>query len=110
MDYIIIEVPDMNDSMSRLMLDDEYLQIRFTYNDTKDYWTFGIYDDQDEPIAIGIKIVPNMVLNLFFGANELPAGAFGVITNLDRIGHDDFLNGNAQFIFAPLESEDEDLE
>lgn len=106
MDYIIIEIPEMNDSVSRVMLGDTYCQIRFTYNDTKDYWYFGVYNDQDDPIAIGIKIVPNMVLNLFFGVNELPKGVFGVITNLERIGHDDFFNGNAKFVFAPLEDEE----
>ena len=104
MDYIIIEVPDMNDSMSRVALGDVYCQIRFTYNDTKDYWYFGIYDDKGEPVAIGIKIVPQAVLNQFFGADELPYGAFGVLTSLDRIGRDDFKNGNAKFIYTPIET------
>lgn len=103
MEYTIIEVPDMNDSLSRVTLGEVYCQIRFTYNDTKDYWTFGIYTDKGEPVAIGIKIVPKMVLNLFFGANELPYGVFGVLTSLDRIGRDDFKTGNAKFIFCPAD-------
>lgn len=105
MEIITIEVPDLNDSVSRLMLGDVYCQIRFTYNDTKDYWYFGIYNEKEEPVAIGIKIVPNMVLNMFFGVNELPKGAFGVITELDRIGRNDFVNGKAKFVFAPLPGE-----
>ena len=109
MDYIEIEVPDMNDSSSRVLLGDLYCRIRFTYIDSGDYWTFGVYDDMDEPIAIGIKIVPQMVLNMFFGANELPYGLFGVYTNLDRVGRDDFKNGNARFVFFPLDP-DEDYE
>lgn len=106
MDYTIIEVPDMNDSLSRVLLGDVYCQIRFTYNDTMDYWTFGIYDDQGKPVAIGIKIVPQMVLNLFFGVNELPYGVFGVQSTLDRIGRDDFKNGNAKFIFCPVDDDE----
>ncbi|MCD8397529.1 MAG: hypothetical protein LUD12_10200 [Lachnospiraceae bacterium] len=110
MDYIIIEVPDMNDSISRITLDDVDYQIRFTYNDTQDYWSFGLYDDQGDPIAIGIKIVPRAPLNLFFGVNELPDGVFGVLSNLDRIGHDDFKDGNAKFIYAPVDMGDEESE
>lgn len=105
MDYTIIEVPDMNDSLSRVVIGKVYCQIRFTYNDTKDYWSFGIYTDKGEPVAIGIKIVPKMVLNLFFGVNELPYGVFGVLTSLDRIGRDDFKNGNAKFIFCPVDED-----
>ena len=105
MEYTIIEVPDMNDSISRVTLSGEDYQIRFTYNDTMDYWSFGLYDDQGEPIAIGIKIVPQMPLNLFFGVYQLPSGIFGVLSNLERIGHDDFKDGNAKFIFAAVETD-----
>lgn len=107
MEYTIIEVPDMNDSLSRLVLNGTFYQIRFTYNDTNDYWTFGLYDDQDSPVALGIKIVPGMVLNMFLGRIELPKGVFGVLTELDRIGRYDFVNGKAQFVFVPAETEDE---
>ena len=37
MKYTIIEVPDMNDSVSRIVLDGTVYLIRFTYNDTKDF-------------------------------------------------------------------------
>lgn len=107
MTYTVIEVPDMNDSMVDIVLDDVFYVLRFTYNDTKDYWTFGVYDDASNPIAIGMKIVPGMVLNQFFAANILP-GAFGVISNLDRIGRDDFKNGKAEFVFiSETEAEEE---
>ena len=110
MDYMIIEVPDQNDSISRVVLSDEYYQIRFTYNDTYDYWSFGIYDDMGEPMAIGIKIVPQAPLNLFFGVNVLPDGIFGVFSNLDRIGRNDFKDGKATFIYAPVEISGDDDE
>ena len=105
MDYTIIEVPEMNDSLSRVVLSDVYYQIRFTYNDTSDYWTFGLYDDQGEPIAVGIKIVPKIPLNLFFGVNVMPSGFFAVMTNLDRIGYEDFWNDNAKFIYVPVDTD-----
>jgi hypothetical protein len=71
-----------------------------------DYWSFGLYDSSGSPIAIGIKIVPGTVLNQFFGRMELPQGAFGVITNLEHIGRDDFSEGRAKFIFVPADNGD----
>lgn len=103
MDYIIIEVPDMNDSVSRVILNGAAYYIRFTYNDTLDYWKFGMYDSQNKPIVVGIKIVPNFPLNLFCGINELPDGVFVAKTKKERIGRQDFLEGNAEFIFCPLQ-------
>ena len=105
MDFIKIEVPDMNDSVSRIVLSGKAYLIRFTYNDTCDYWKFSLYDTQNEPIALGIKIVPRFPLNVFYGVTKLPDGVFGVMTKLDRIGRNDFLNGNAQFIFCQVEIE-----
>ena len=105
MDFIKIEVPDMNDSVSRIVLSGKAYLIRFTYNDTCDYWKFSLDDTQNEPIALGIKIVPRFPLNVFYGVTKLPDGVFGVMTKLDRIGRNDFLNGNAQFIFCPVEIE-----
>lgn len=105
MEYIIIEVPDMNDSVSRVVLAGTAYLIRFTYNDTCDYWKFSLYNAQNEPIVLGIKIVPRFPLNVFYGVTKLPDGIFGVMTKLTRIGRNDFLNGNAQFVFCPVEIE-----
>lgn len=102
MDYIIIEVPDMNDSISRVVLAGVPYQIRFSYNATKDYWKFSLFDAQSVPIVQGVKIVPNFPLNVFLGVARLPFGVFGVMSKLDRIGRRDFADGNAQFIFAPV--------
>lgn len=106
MEYTIIEVPDMNDSVSRVVLSGVAYQIRFTYNDTCDYWKFSLYDAQDEPIVLGVKIVPQFPLNLFYGVTQLPNGIFGVMSRLDRIGRNDFVDGRAQFIFCPVEIEE----
>ena len=104
MEYTVIEVPDLNDSISRIVLSGTAYLIRFTYNDTGDYWKFSLYNSQSEPIILGIKIVPNFPLNLFFGVTRLPFGVFGVKTKLDRIGRAAFRNGEAKFIFCPLDN------
>lgn len=103
MNYTIIEVPDMNDSVSRIVLSKKAYLIRFTYNDTFDYWKFSLYDDQHKPIILGVKIVPNFPLNVFSGIAKLPDGVFGVFTKLTRIGREDFLNQKAQFVFCPVQ-------
>ena len=47
--YTIIAVPDMNDSVSRIVLNGTVYQIRFTYNDTEGRWYFGLNDAQGAP-------------------------------------------------------------
>ena len=103
MEYTIIEVPDMNDSVSRVVLAGTAYHIRFTWIDSAGYWTFGLYDTQDNPIVIGVKIVPRFPINVFYSLTRMPTGIFGVMTKLDRIGRNDFTEGNAQFIFCPVE-------
>lgn len=103
MDYIIIEVPDMNDSVSRVVLNGKQYLIRFTYNDTGEYWRFGLSDALGNQIITGVKIVPRFPLNVFYcGVTEMPKGVFGVMTKLDKVGRMDFREGRASFIFAPV--------
>ncbi len=102
MEYIVIEVPDMNDSVSRIVLSGKVYLIRFTYNDTMDYWKFSLYNAQNDPIVVGVKIVPSFPLNVFYGVTKLPDGVFGVMTKLERIGRNDFVNKNAEFVFCPV--------
>ena len=92
MEYTIIEVPDLNDSMSRVVLNGKAYLIRFTWNDRGGFWKFGLYDTQSQPIVIGIKIVPRFPMNLFYGVTALPRG--------------DFLDGKASFVFCPAEDSD----
>jgi hypothetical protein len=100
-DYIIIEVPDLNDSISRIVLLGKQYQLRFTWNDTGEFWSFGLMDSLGTPLLIGIKIVPQFPLNLFYGTENLPLGVFAALTEKDRIGRQDFVNGKAQFVFIP---------
>lgn len=101
MDYIIIEVPDLNDSISRIVLLGKQYQLRFTWNDTGGFWSFGLMDSLGAPLLIGTKIVPQFPLNLFYGTENLPLGVFAALTEKDRIGRQDFVNGKAQFVFIP---------
>ena len=44
MDYFVIEVPDMNDSVVKVSLQSRLYQLRFTWNDTGGYWMLGVMD------------------------------------------------------------------
>lgn len=101
MDYTIIEVPDMNDSVSQITLCGKRYQIRFTWNDTGGYWSFGLSDALGEALLMGVKIVPQFPLNLFCWTQEVPVGIFAAMTELQSIGRSDFLNGKAKFVFVP---------
>lgn len=102
MEYVIIDVPDMNDSVSRIVLNGTAYYIRFTYNDTEDRWRFGLYDDQMIAIIQGVKIVPGFPLNLFKGRDDIPFGVFGCMSSADTVGRNDFVDGKARFVFCPV--------
>ncbi len=101
MEYLVIEPPDYNDSFSRVILNGTEYFLRFTWNDLAARWMFGVYDSQKNPLIEGIKVVPSCPLNLFCDNTSLPGGVFGVITENEAVGRNDFLNGLAQFIFIP---------
>lgn len=100
--YYSIEVPDENDSYSRMVLDNRLYHIRFTWNGTGEYWKFGLYGELGDPLVQGIKLVPNFPVNLFLPSDRLPYGVFGVITKQARIGRKDFVEGRAEFIYSSI--------
>lgn len=102
MEYTIIDVPDMNDSVSRIVLDGKQYQIRFTWTETGAFWTFGLLDSLGNPLLIGVKIVPNFPLNLFYPNDKLPNGFFAVLTEKSRIARSDFADEAARFVFVPV--------
>ena len=101
MDYIIVEVPDMNDSISRIALLGKQYQLRFTWNDSGGYWSFGLLDSLGNPILVGVRIVPQFPLNLFYGTENVPLGIFAALTEQESIGRRDFVDGKAKFVFIP---------
>ena len=47
---LYITVPDMNDSVSSVTIAEKEYLIRFTYNGTGDFWSFGLSDTDENPI------------------------------------------------------------
>ncbi len=98
-----ITPPDLNDSFVRVVLGGRECLLRFTFNTTYGYWSFGVYDQEEIPIVAMTKIVPNSPLTFFYENRDLPSGVFGVITDLEKVGRNDFINGKALFAFIPFE-------
>ena len=101
MDQIMIDVPDLDDSLSRIVLSGIVYLIRFTYNHTYDCWSFGLYDTQQVPVITGVKIVPQYPLNLFLAKDGMPQGIFGAYSEKEKIGRNDFKDTKAAFTFVP---------
>ena len=102
-----IQVPDMNDSYSRIILCKKEYLLRFLYNGTYDYWSFGVYDISRNILLQHRKIVPLSPLTHFDVSVNIPQGIFGCFTNLKKVGRNDFKNNNAEFAFIPWEDLEE---
>lgn len=100
---LYIAVPDMHDSMSTIVIDGKEYILRFTYNEFGDYWSFGIYTNQETPIVAMVKIVPNFPLLHFYSYSELPEGTFGAVSKEERISRDSFRTGKAKFVYVSEE-------
>lgn len=98
-----INVPNMNDSFSRVILRKKEYLMRFMYNGTYDYWSFGVYDIDKNILLQQRKIVPLAPLTHFDLSVRIPDGVFGCFTNLRHVGRNDFVNGKAEFAFIPWE-------
>lgn len=98
---LFITVPDQNDSLSSLAIDGTEYLLRFTYNETCDDWSFGLYDTEEAPIVAMTRIVPNFPLFHFYMDQRLPNGVFGCLSTSDKVGREAFNKKTAEFVFIP---------
>jgi hypothetical protein len=92
-----ISVPPEHDSFSEITVGAERFLLRFTYNDTFDFWAFGVYELNRAPVIAGMKVVPNFPLNLFLQVRRFENTVFIAASKLPRIGLRGFWDGAAQF-------------
>lgn len=98
---LYIEVPDMNDSVSTLSIDGKEYGLRFTYNEKFDFWSFGLYDEDNEPIIAMTRIVPNFPIFHFYTDTDIPEGVFGCLSDIAEVGRYAFVNKTAEFVYIP---------
>ena len=104
---LYIDVPDMNDSMSSITIDDVEYYLRFTYNEKFGFWKFGLYDEDEAPIVAMTKIVPNYPLFDQYTDSRLPDGIFGCLSDTDDVGREAFNDLTAEFVYIPNEELEE---
>lgn len=98
---INIPIKDDPNQVIKIPLDQVVYNLKFLYNTLVDGWTMGIFDEEDNPILIDLKIVPNMFAIRDFVNNGLPPGDFvcNVESSIQKINRDSFANGEAQLIY-----------
>lgn len=105
---LYIQVPDMNDSVSTLSIDGKEYNLRFTYNEKYDYWSFGLYDEGEEPIIAMTRIVPDFPIFHYYTDSDIPDGIFGCLSDIDTVGRNAFKDLTAEFVYIPnVELEDD---
>lgn len=99
-----IGVPDFDDSISLASIGKNLCRLRFRWDAVGEYWELGVYDQDFNPVFLGVKMVPNFPLNLFSGHEEFSEGYFYVETNENRLNRDSFKSGLASFYFGVTNS------
>ena len=106
LERLTIDIPDLNDSFSRAVLEGSVYNIRFTWNEAGQFWSFGLFTSLHEPIVQSVKIVPRFPLNLQYIDSRLPNGVLGVYTEKARVLRNDFKDGSAVFAYIPVNQGD----
>lgn len=101
---ITITIPDANDSVVAVVLEQRKYFMHFAWNDTAGFWSIGIWDDKKQPIIERVKCVPNYPLLLQYSKASLPKGELLCITDAEKIGRNDFVTGAAKLVYV-LEGE-----
>ncbi|MFR0938972.1 MAG: phage baseplate plug protein [Faecalibacterium prausnitzii] len=101
LEYYEISVPDRNDSIMRVNLDEVYYNLRLTWNAYGGFWMLSVYDAEMN-IVIGMaRLAPGAIWNFFYQVQGGPPGVLGVQTENEEIGRDDFVNGSAKLLYLP---------
>lgn len=101
---IMINVPDMHDSMSKVTLDGTVYWLRFTYNSTYDYWSIGIYDEDQNDYIPMTKIVPMYDLLRSYKSYEgIPQGYLFCAAKVEQIKESSFKDGDAIIVYIGAE-------
>ena len=80
LEYYEISVPDRNDSIMRVNLDEVYYNLRLTWNAYGGFWMLSIYDAEMNIILGMARLVPGAIWNFYYQTQGGPPGVLGVET------------------------------
>lgn len=99
---MLIGAIDAEDQLAEAMLDGKTFYVGRSWNVTGAFWTFSIRSADDVTLLTGQMMTPNSLLLRRHRAPGLPPGElfawYGGTE--DRIGRNDFTNGNAALLYA----------
>ena len=101
LEYYEISVPDRNDSIMRVNLDEVYYNLRLTWNAYGGFWMLSIYDAEMNIILGMARLVPGTIWNFYYQTQGGPPGVLGVETEQETIGRNDFVDGKAKLLYLP---------
>lgn len=104
---IEINVPNHNDSLLEVTLDDEVFFLHFSWNSTGEYWALAIENAYNDELVSSLKMLPNRSLLPFVRTADLPLGELVVVRedSLESVGREDFANGKASLIYVGVDDE-----
>lgn len=102
-----ITIPDKNDSLVEVELDQELFFLHFSWNSVGKYWSLSIENAYNDEAISCLPILPNRYLLDYVRNEHTPLGNFIAIRNDrgDTISRSDFVEGNAEFYY--IEANDE---
>lgn len=102
---IEINVPNHNDSLLEVTLDDEVFFLHFSWNSTGEYWTLAIENAYNDELVSSLKLLPNRSILPFVRNADLPLGELVVVRedSLESVGRDDFKNGLASLVYVGID-------
>ncbi len=71
---LIIPFNDAGSWREQIQLDNIIYFLNFTWNALNEFWVMDIYNRNEEPLILGIKIVPNYPLLAQFTVQGMPPG------------------------------------
>lgn len=102
---INIPIRDNSNHSFLQVLDNKTYKFDFLYNSIGDFWTFDLYDDNDNLIVGSVKIIANYPLLFYFAYDELPDGDIfcEIYDKTKRINRNSFVSGEAKLYYLTRE-------
>ena len=98
---LIIPIKDNQNHTLLIELESAMYKLGFKYNTRSLFWAMDVYDDADNLLLAGIKIVPNYPLIFSHKVAGLPAGDFlcEISDKQSRVVRDSFSSGKANLLY-----------
>jgi hypothetical protein len=102
---IIIPIKDNPNHTITIELESVIYKLGFVYNTEGAFWSMTIWDEDDNLLLSGIKIVANYPLLFSHKNNSLPTGDFycEIADTQASINRNSFLSGEAKLLYLTLE-------